>query len=206
MLSLMNQASSVSITPSVHPFRLFAIRSLASLDTPETRAEMLRHRGAFTVTLAAAGVNMGRVKAKPSASFTDTYHHVLICWYDVTLDAFRLFAPSERRIDELTEGALALLDGSIHSDLDAAPIEDVDAAVRLMALMGVGGSTVEELYESVVSRNLHRYDDDFTPPSLDDLAALWATLQPYYWGGTSAAPSDLDVWVARTYAFGLPSL
>lgn len=185
------------------PTRVFAVRALSSLETPETKADMLRHRSAFTVTLEAAGVDMSNLRAKPSASYKETYHHALLCWYDMTADELRLFAPGAHKLDETTESALSLLDGVIIGDWEDHEIEEVDAAIRLMALMGTGGATAAELHANHVVPNLARYDEDFTPPDLDDLESMWCQLRPYYLGGTSAVPNDLDVWVDRTYAFGI---
>lgn len=187
----------------VNPIHVFAVRALASLETPETKAEMLRHRSALRVTLEAAGVDMSNLSQKPGASFTETHHHALVCWYDMTSDALRLFAPGLHRIDETTEQALALLDGTIIGDWEDHPIEDVDAAIRLMALLGTGGETAAELHANHVAPNADRWDEDFEAPSATELEELWCTWRQWYLGGSGAVPNDVDVWVARTYAFAI---
>lgn len=197
----MNQAA--MLFGGNNPIHTFAVRALSSLETPDTRAELLRHRSAFTVTLEAAGVDMSNLSKKPSTKFDETNQHALICWYDMTSDVLRLFAASLHEIDDTTKDALALLDGTIFGDWNDHPIEDVDAAIRLMAFLGTGGMTAAELHARHVVPNARRYDDDFTPPDVDDLEAFWCTFRPYYLGGTTQAPDDLDVWVGCTYAFGI---
>ncbi len=192
------------MAPSLNPVRLFAVRAIASLGQPaETRDGMSSHRTALRTTLAATGIVTDNIVPQPTASFTGTKHHALIVWYDVPCDALRLFAPPLRLIDETTERALDLVNGSVTTDLDLAPIEDVDAAARLMALMSVGGDDPADLHARFIEPQLHRYDEDFTPPSVEDLQALWRRIFPYYFGGTSTPPTTLDAWIARTWAFGV---
>jgi hypothetical protein len=192
------------MAPVLNPVRLFAVRALASLGQPvETRAGMSTFRTALRTTLAAAGVDTDNIVSQPSVSFTGTKHHALIVWYDVPCDALRLFAPPLRLIDETSARALDLLNGSVTTDLDLAPIEDVDAAARLMALMSVGGDDPADLHARFIEPQLHRYDEDFTPPSVTDLGELWRRIFPYYFGGTSTPPTALDAWIARAWAFGV---
>lgn len=181
------------------PMFVFAVRGLASLERPEKKAEMLRHRSAFRVTLEAAGVDLSNLSAKPSTKTTGA----LVCWYDMTGGALRLFFVSDDDLDETTEQALELLNGTIIGDWERHPIEDVDASIRLMALMGTGGATAAELHEKHLSPNAERYDEDFTAPSVEDLEEMWCTWRAHYIGGTTAAPDDLDAWVTRSYAFAL---
>jgi hypothetical protein len=73
----------------------------------------------------------------------------------------------------------------------------------MMALIGSGGMTAEELYDNHVAPNEDRYDDDFTPPTLADLEEMWCTWRAFYVGGTTAAPDNIEPWIARTYAFAI---
>lgn len=177
----------------------FAVRGLASLDGAEKKSEMLRHRSAFRVTLEAAGLDLSNVEEKPASKARAT----LVCWYDMTSNALRLFVVGDDDLDETTAQALELLNGIIVGDWERHPIEDVDASIRMMALMGTGGATAAELHENHVVPNAHRYDEDFTPPSVDDLQELWCTWRAHYIGGSTAAPDDIDAWVMRTFAFGI---
>lgn len=186
----------------VNPLAVFAVRSLASLEQPATKAEMLRHRSALRVTLEAAGVDMSNLAKKPAAPFADAPPHALLCWYDQTSNVFRLFLLEVDEIDETTGMALDLLNGTMVGRADGHPIEDLDAAIRLMALFGAGGATAEELYENHVAPNLDRWDDEFTAPDADDLEELWCSWRKKYIGGTVNGPDDIEVWIARTYAFG----
>lgn len=192
------------ISPFVNPMRVFAVRALASLGQPaENEAGLEKYRTALRTTLAAAGIEMENVVEQPSVSFSKTKHHALIVWYDVPCDALRLFAPPLGLLDDTTRSALDLLNGSITTDLDAVPIEDVDAVARLMALMSVGGDDAEDLHARIIAPRLDRYDEAFTPPSVSDLEELWRRIFPYYFGGTSTPPTELDAWIARAYAFGV---
>ncbi|MBN9163467.1 MAG: hypothetical protein BGO98_31690 [Myxococcales bacterium 68-20] len=191
------------LSPSLNPMCFFALRAIASLHAPEGQAEMRKYRTALRSTLEAAGIDMGHVLPQACASFAGTKQHALIVWYDVACDALRLFAPPVDLLDETTESALLLLDGTVATDLDALPIEDVDAVARMMALMGVGAEDAGELRAHFVAPHLHRYDEEFTPPSVAELEGLWKRIFPHYIGGTSAPPIALDVWIARAYAFGV---
>jgi hypothetical protein len=187
----------------LNPMHLFAIRSLATIGSATTKAGLMRYRTAVCTVLEAAGLDMANVTPQPTASFSDTEHHALVVWYDVPCDALRLFAPPCRLIDETTENALSLLDGSITTELDTIPIEDVDAVARMMALMSVGGDDADDLHARFIEPHAYRYDDDFTAPSAADLEELWGRLFPYYFGGTSAAPGPVNAWISRAYAFGV---
>ncbi len=191
------------LSPSLNPICFFALRAIASLHAPEGQVEMRNYRTALRSTLQAAGVDMGQVLVQARASFVGTKQHALIVWYDVPCDALRLFAPPVELLDETTESALLLLEGTVATDLEALPIEDVDAVARMMALMGVGAEDAGELRARFVAPHLHRYDEEFTPPSVAELEGLWKRISPYYVGGTSAPPIALDVWIARAYAFGV---
>jgi hypothetical protein len=183
----------------VNPMFVFAVRGLASLESAEKKAEMLRHRSAFRVTLEAAGVDLSRLADKPRG----TERGSLVCWYDMTGEALRLFFVGDDDLDDTTAQALELLNGTIVGDWENHPIEDVDASIRLMALMGTGGATAAELYEKHVVPNADRYDDDFTAPTVEDLEELWCTWRAHYRGGSTAAPDDIDAWIMRTYAFAI---
>lgn len=183
----------------VNPMFVFAVRGLASLEGAEKKTEMLRHRSAFRVTLEAAGVDLSNLAAKPRS----TARGSLVCWYDMTGEALRLFFVSDDDLDETTSQALELLNGAVIGDWENHPIEDVDASLRLMALMGTGGATAAALFEAHVVPNAGRYDDDFPCPTLEDLEELWCTWRAHYRGGTTAAPDDIDAWIMRTYAFAI---
>ncbi len=188
----------------MNPMRVFAVRSIASLGQPNDSAAALKKlRTAFRTVLAAADVDTSNIVPQPSASFSETKHHALIVWYDEPCEALRLFAPPLDLLDETTVMALDLLQGTVTMNLDSVPIEDADAVTRLMALMSVGGDDAADVHARFVRPRIHRYDEDFTPPSVEDLAELWGKIFPYYVGGTSAAPTELDVWFARVYAFGV---
>ena len=192
------------ISPFVNPMRVFAVRAIASLGQPvEDKAGMKKFRTALRTTLEAAGIDMENVAPQPTVSFSGTRPHAVIVWYDVPCDALRLFAPPLALIDETTERALDLLNGSVTTDMDLAPIEDVDAVTRLMALMSVGGDDAEDLHARFIAPRLHRYDEEFTPPSVGDLEELWRRIFPYYFGGTSTPPTTLDAWIGRAWAFGV---
>jgi len=191
------------LSPFVNPMRVFAVRALASLDAPDDQAEMKKYRNALRTTLEAAEVDMSNVARQPRVSFSGTEHHALIVWYDIPCDALRLFAPPLKLIDETTERALDLLNGSVTTDLDAIPIEDVDAAARLMALMSVGGEDAADLHARFIEPHVGRYDAEFTPPSVEDLEELWSSIFPYYIGGTSTPPTAMDAWIARAWAFAV---
>jgi hypothetical protein len=182
-----------------NPLFMFAVRGLASLEGADSKKEMLRHRSAFRVVLEAAGVDMSNLSAKPKA----TGRGSLVCWNDRTSNVLRLFFVSDDDLDETTEQALELLNGSIIGDWERHPSEDVDATIRMMALVGTGGMTAAELHARHVVPNADRYDDDFTAPSVEDLEELWCTWRAHYLGGTDPAPDDIDAWVMRTFAFGV---
>jgi len=191
-------------SPFVNPMRVVAVRAIASLGQPaENQAAMKRYRTALRTTLAAAEIDVENVVEQPRVSFARGKRHALIVWYDVPCDALRLFAPPLELIDETTRLALELLNGSVTTDLDAVPIEDVDAIARMMALMSVGGDDAADLHARFVAPRLHRYGDDFTPPSVDDFDELWRRIFPHYIGGTSTPPTQLDAWISRAYAFGV---
>jgi hypothetical protein len=183
----------------VNPMFVFAVRGLASLDRAQKKAEMLRHRSAFRVTLEAAGVDLSNLADEPRGAARGS----LVCWYDMTGEALRLFFVSDDALDETTEQALELLSGTIIGDWENHPIEDVDASIRMMALMGTGGQTAEALFEAHVVPNADRYDDDFPAPTVEDLEELWCTWRAHYLGGSTAAPEDVDAWIMRTYAFAI---
>jgi hypothetical protein len=42
-----------------------------------------------------------------------------------------------------------------------------------MALMSVGGDDAHDLHARFIAPQSHRYDEDFTPPSPEDLEELW---------------------------------
>lgn len=184
----------------INPMYVFAVRGLASLDRPKKKTEMLQHRSACRVTLEAAGVDLSSFGPKPPSKAP---RGAFVVWYDMTSVALRLFFVSDDDLDETTEQALELLNGMIIGDWERHPIEDVDASIRLMALMGTGGMTAAELYARHVVPNLERYDEDFTAPTPEDLEEMWCTWREHYIGGSTAAPDDLDAWVSRTFAFGL---
>lgn len=179
----------------------FAVSAVAGLAVPKTKREMELYRTAICTTLGAAGLDMDGI-AEPDAPFKSPKHALLV-WHDVNCDAIRLFAPPVDTLDDTSTQALDLLNGSRISNLDAVPIEDLDAATRIMALMGAGGDDAGELYARFVAPHLHRYDDEFTPPDADDLAELWNQVYAYYIGGTNFAPTELDAWIAKAYAFGI---
>ena len=192
------------VSPFLNPMRVFSVRAIASLGQPaDSQAALRKYRTALLATLGASGIDMENVIEQPSVSFLRTKPHALIVWYDVPCDALRLFAPPLEVIDDTTGGALVLLNGSVTTDLDTVPIEDVDAITRMMALMSVGGDDAADLHARFIAPRLDRYDEDFSPPSVEDLDELWRRNCPYYFGGTSTPPSELDVWVARASAFGV---
>lgn len=200
---MLTSNAALFVDPSVNPLRVFAVRSLASLDVPdEAMAEMQRHRTALLTVLSAAGVDVARIAKKASASFSEDERHVLVAWYDIGANQLRLFAPPRHLVDETTERAMDLLAGNVIPDLDAVPIEDADACIRLMALLSVGGESPEELHERFVAPREDLYDDDFVAPEVADLAALWGQFMRHYVGGTNAAPFDIEPWLAQTFAFG----
>lgn len=179
----------------------FAVPAVASLAVPKTKKQMELYRTALCTTLTAAGLDMDGV-FEPALPFSSPKHSLLV-WHDVNCDALRLFAPPVAVLDDTTTRALDLLNGHRIADLHAAPIEDVDAATRIMALMGAGGDDASELHARFVVPQLHRYDDDFTPPDVSDLAELWNRVYEHYIGGTNFAPTELDAWIAKAYAFGI---
>lgn len=191
-----------TISPFVNPMRLFTVRALASLEPPQTQTEMREYRTALRTTLEAGGVEMAEVVDQPTASFSDGSRHALLVWYDVPCDALALFAPPLELIDAVTESALLLLNGCVMTNLASVPIEDVDAAARLMALMSVGADDARDLHARFIAPNRHRYDSDLTAPTVSDLEALWRRIFPFYVGGTNAPPNAIDVWITRAYAFG----
>jgi hypothetical protein len=190
-------------SPFATPIHAFAVRALASLAPPDGEAAMRRHRTAVRTILEAAGVEMGFVLQQPRASFSRTKHHALVVWHDVPCDALRLFVPPLELIDETTESALLLLNGSFTSRLDEIPIEDVDALTRLMALMSAGAGDAADLHARFIAPNAERYDEELSPPDVAELEQLWGRFFPFYVGGTSTPPSVLDLWIARVYAFGV---
>lgn len=186
----------------VDPMRVMAVRGLASLEPPKpTKAAIAKHRTAALTLLAAAGVDTTNVLAKPTVSFAETVHHVLVVWYDVAAGVLRLFAPPP--LDDTSMKALELLNGSIVLDLAHTPIEDVDATARVMALMSVGGDDAEDLYARFIEPHCRRYDADFPPPCIADFEELWGGMFRYYVGGSNAQPTACDVWIDRVYAFGV---
>lgn len=186
----------------VNPMRVFAVQGVASLAVPRTDAEKKKLRTALLTVLGAADLDTDGIGDKPTASNKEFAEHTLVLWYDVDADALRLFAPTPKVIDETTTRALDLLHGSVHADLRALPIEDLDAVARVLALMSAGGSDAADLHARLVAPNLGRYDDDFVPPTPADLAALWGIWWPYYLGGTSVKPGPVEAWITRAYAFG----
>lgn len=187
-----------------NPFFILAVRSLASVEEPKrTKAALQRFRTAVWTTLAAAGVDMTGVLERPTQAFEDASRHALVVWYDVAAGALRLFAPRLDVLDSTSESALKLLNGSIVMDLAATPIEDVDATARVMSLMSVGGEDAADVHSRFIAPFVDRYDDSFTPPSVDDLGAVWGRIFPFYFGGDKYPPGPCDVWIDRVYAFGV---
>lgn len=186
----------------VNPMRVFAVRGVASLDVPETDAEKKRLRTALRTVLAAADVDTDRMGAKATLSNKEYAEHTIIVWYDVACDALRVFAPTTRMIDDTTASALELLNGSVHADLTTLPIEDLDAVVRVLALMSGGGEDARDLHARVVVPNLNRYDEDFVPPTVEELEEMWGVWFQQYAGGTSSALAPIEAWISRAYAFG----
>lgn len=185
---------------------MFALQGIATTEDAESKAEADRLRSAIRITLTAAGVDPSGLAARPRARFGDeSAHRALIVLYDGSADAMRLFAPPIAEVDEPTRMALELLRGTFTSDPDVLPIEDVDALARVLCVLGAAES-VEALHASLIAPRLDAYDEDFTAPSVEDLAELWETLFPYYIGGTSFAPAPLDAWITRAYAFGISAL
>lgn len=179
----------------VNPTFVFAVRALASLDSTDPR----KLRSAFRVTLEAAGVDLSALSRKARV----TPPHALVCWYDMTSAALRLFVVAEDNLDDTTIRALELLDGSIIGDWENHAIEDADAAIRLMALMGTGGETAAELFTNHVAPNRARYDEDFTAPTEEDLAELWCSWRDFYIGGTTTPPRNIEASISRAFAFGI---
>ena len=193
--------------PSIPSFALptlsaFAVRAIASLDVPSTNAPKKRLRTALVTTLEAAGVETEGFGSGPKVANADFHEHRLVVWYDVACDALRVFAPSEAAVDETTALALDLLQGEVHVDLARLPIEDLDAVVRVLALMSAAGDDAADLHAALVAPNAHRYDDDFVAPTAEDLEALWGTWARYYVGGSSAPLGRVNAWIARAHAFG----
>lgn len=184
------------------PLRGFAVRAVASLDAPDTKAGRKKLRTALLTTLSAAGIDVSRMGKQATASAEEFADHTLLVWFDVACDALRIFAPTENAIDDTTAKALELLNGSVILDWSSLPVEDLDAAVRVLARMKGAGVDAEDLHARLVAPNLHMWDEAFTAPDVSELEELWGTWFRYYVGGDGAPPVAIEAWIARAFAFG----